>query len=261
MMVVPCRDEPLPRLRALQAALADMGGSSLLIVVVNGPTGEVPTEADRSVAAAASERAPLGPARTGWCSRHKSVDMMWIERCGDAGIPAREGVGRARKIGGDVALRLWREGLVREPWIHFTDADARPSPALRDMAAWSRGAAVVWPFVHGTHDEPDVARAHLQHEIWMRWWVRGLESAGSPFAYHTIGSCISVAARAYGDARGVPARPAGEDFHLLNKLAKLGGIARPHVAPVEIEARRSSRVPFGTGPAVSRLAADVSTWK
>ena len=237
-----------------------MGGSTLLIVVVNGPTGEAATEADREVAAAATRCAPLGPASSGWLPRRGSVDVMWVERCGDAGIPAREGVGRARKIGGDLALRAWRDGLVSDPWIHFTDADARPSTALQDMTAWSRATAVVWPFVHGTHEDPDVARGHWQHEIWMRWWVRGLEYAGSPFAYHTIGSCISVGARAYADVRGVPARPAGEDFHLLNKLAKLGGVARPHVAPVEIEARRSSRVPFGTGPAVARLANDRSTW-
>jgi len=48
-------------------------------------------------------------------------------------------------------------------------------------------------------------------------------------------------------------RSAGEDFYLLNKLAKVGEIHRAIGAGVTITSRQSSRVPFGTGPAVQHL--------
>ena len=52
--------------------------------------------------------------------------------------------------------------------------------------------------------------------------------------------------------RGFPKRNAGEDFYLLNKLAKVGSVHRLAAPAIEIEARVSHRVPFGTGPAIAR---------
>ena len=40
----------------------------------------------------------------------------------------------------------------------------------------------------------------------------------------------------------------------LNKLAKLGPVARLQGSCIEIDSRSSSRVPFGTGPAVQKIA-------
>ncbi len=71
-----------------------------------------------------------------------------------------------------------------------------------------------------------------------------------PYAYHTLGSCLAVRASAYAHVRGFPKRAGAEDFYLLNKLAKLGPIARLSGSSIELQSRRSSRVPFGTGPAV-----------
>jgi hypothetical protein len=83
--------------------------------------------------------------------------------------------------------------------------------------------------------------------------VRGLEHAASPYAYHTLGSCLAVTATAYAQVRGFPRRAAGEDFYLLNKVAKTGPIARLDGACIALRSRASSRVPFGTGPAVTRI--------
>jgi len=57
----------------------------------------------------------------------------------------------------------------------------------------------------------------------------------------------------YGQARGFSNRQAGEDFYLLKKLVKLAPLRRVQAPSIEIQARRSSRVPFGTGPGVARL--------
>ncbi|MGH1373875.1 MAG: hypothetical protein ACRBBW_17670, partial [Cellvibrionaceae bacterium] len=73
-----------------------------------------------------------------------------------------------------------------------------------------------------------------------------------PYAFHTIGSIIAVNQRHYCQARGFPKRSGGEDFYLLNKLCKLGDIARLKPS-ILLEARVSHRVPFGTGPATAKI--------
>ena len=55
--------------------------------------------------------------------------------------------------------------------------------------------------------------------------------------------------------RGFPRRSGGEDFYLLNKVAKLGPVATDVTPTIELEGRVSDRVPFGTGPAVAKLVA------
>jgi len=58
---------------------------------------------------------------------------------------------------------------------------------------------------------------------------------------------------AYAQVRGFPRRRAGEDFYLLDKLAKLGALERLTSPVISIQSRLSARVPFGTGPGVQRL--------
>jgi len=62
-----------------------------------------------------------------------------------------------------------------------------------------------------------------------------------------------VRADAYAQVRGFPRRAGGEDFYLLNKLAKVGDVWSPTAPVIELDARASTRAPFGTGPAVTRL--------
>jgi hypothetical protein len=40
------------------------------------------------------------------------------------GLPHKEGVGLARKIGCDIALSLYERGTLKSRWLHTTDADA-----------------------------------------------------------------------------------------------------------------------------------------
>ena len=68
---------------------------------------------------------------------------------------------------------------------------------------------------------------------------------------------MAVSAVHYAKVRGFPKREAGEDFYLLNKLAKVGSVLElgpgEDCLPIEIESRRSDRVPFGTGAAVNKI--------
>jgi hypothetical protein len=106
--------------------------------------------------------------------------------------------------------------------------------------------------------DPALARAVLLYEISLRYYVLGLAFAGSPWAYHTIGSTIAARAGAYVRVRGFPKRDAAEDFYLLSKLAKVGPIASLGGRPIALRGRTSDRVPFGTGAAVRRIAAGVT---
>jgi hypothetical protein len=84
-----------------------------------------------------------------------------------------------------------------------------------------------------------------------------MKFAGSPYAFQTIGSTMAVSSSHYAKVRGFPRREAGEDFYLLNKLAKVGTVVEMREGPdceaIRIEARRSERVPFGTGAAVNTI--------
>ena len=176
-------------------------------------------------------------------------------------IPVKQGVGLARKIAADLALALIKRSAIATQWICSTDADAMlPDDyftALTDVAPST--VAACYGFKHiaaldeGSEDnDPEITAATLIYERAMRYYVAGLHYAGSPYAHFTIGSILAVTASAYASVRGFPKRAAGEDFYLLNKLVKLGDIARL-TTTIELQARLSDRVPFGTGVSAAKI--------
>jgi len=91
------------------------------------------------------------------------------------------------------------------------------------------------------------------YEKKLHYYLAGLKWAGSPYAFPTIGSILAINFSSYAKVRGFPKRSAGEDFYLLNKLAKISPVVNLSGDKITISARASNRVPFGTGPAVIRL--------
>lgn len=182
--------------------------------------------------------------------------LLVIDRCtGDRVIDSKEGVGLARKTGADVCLALIDQGKVRQAIIYTSDADAilprtyglPPGQDILDKSI----AAFIYPFVHEA--EPHLRTAALLYEIHLFSYVLGLYRAGSSYAFHTLGSTLAISATHYAKVRGFPKKNAGEDFYLLNKLAKTGSILQLSESSIRLQARVSSRVPFGTGPAVQRI--------
>jgi hypothetical protein len=163
----------------------------------------------------------------------------------------------ARKIGFDIALRLYRSSRLASSWLHSTDADVLLPRDYFDRASnvpKNHAAALVYPFTHRGEEDVALARAIQLYEISLRYYVLGLASAASPYAHHTVGSTLAIDAIAYAKVRGVPKRTAAEDFYLLGKVAKIGTIAALSGTPISVSGRVSRRVPFGTGPAVERIA-------
>ncbi len=170
-------------------------------------------------------------------------------------LPEREGgVGMARKIGFDLCLPLldFKKG---RPLLISLDADTLVRPdylgAILTHFASADGGGAVIPFSHQRADNPPEQEAIDRYELFLRATVLGLELAGSPYAFHTIGSAMTFRAEAYVRAGGMNRRRAGEDFHFLQQVAKTSGVEQLRGTVVHPAARPSTRVPFGTGPAVA----------
>ncbi|NCF33453.1 MAG: hypothetical protein GWP50_07775 [Proteobacteria bacterium] len=220
----------------------------LSIVVVNAPQSEARFQADLNLLQK-TQRLLAALQQT------DSTPLLLIDRASQGKrIPRAQGVGLARKIGTDIALRLHQQGRVTSPWLYQTDADARlPKTYFQAIGKACLGSGtVVFTHKHVSEDELTTKAAQL-YDAHMRYYVEALAAQGSPYAYPTLGSTIAVHAQNYAQVRGYPKRNAGEDFHLLNKLNKLSPVQRLEQPTVEVQARLSSRVTFGTGPSLQKI--------
>lgn len=179
-------------------------------------------------------------------------------------IPPRlGGVGMARKIGMDMALRLLASSGKAPRLILSLDADTVVEPnyfmAVREAFISGKAHTGIVAYEHQMPHDDLERSAMVAYEIFLRYWVLGLQYARSPYAFHSIGSTIATTAESYLAVRGMNRREAGEDFYFLNKLAKTGPIRRIRETVVYPSARLSRRVPFGTGAAIEKMVSEPKT--
>jgi len=244
--VVPAMGED-ELLRVAVDSILTAGGSDVgLIVVLNARASDAPAVHQAN-----------GAARR-WLASFDPRQVIVIDRAvSGAWLPEKQGVGLARKIGNDVALAWRAGGAIEHPMILQTDADARVPNDWFERAARlrkqsERVVALTFPFRHDP--VPPVSSETIAlYETWLRWHRLALAWAGSPYAFQAIGSTLAVDAEALVLVRGIPRTMAGEDFYLLDKLAKTGTIHAAPGAPIHLAARESNRVPFGTGRAMVDL--------
>jgi hypothetical protein len=166
-----------------------------------------------------------------------------------------QGVGKARKIGCDIALKLFTKGFIKYPWIFSTDADViLPqnyfSESIKNNDDFS---AIVLDFEHIT-DDVVLSQLQFLYDFKLRYYQAGISFAGLNYNYIPLGSTLIVKMECYAQVRGFPMRNAGEDFYVLNKLAKIKPIQYlVDGVVVKIKSRLSDRVPFGTGPALIQI--------
>lgn len=181
------------------------------------------------------------------------LHLAWVD-ASSAGLelPKGEGVGLARKIGFDLALA--QLDWSREPLLISLDADTLVDehylPAILHHFSRGRCGGATVPFRHQAAADPQQEAAIRHYELYLRSYLFGLQQAGSPYAYHTIGSAFACAAAAYVAVGGMNRRQAGEDFYFLQQLAKHSGVEMLEGTLVQPSPRFSSRVTFGTGKAV-----------
>jgi hypothetical protein len=237
-------------LRGLAANPPELLERFLILVVVNHRQDAAP--GDKADNRRTLQRLTDGPADL------DTLQLAWIDAAGcGLELPVKSGgVGLARKIGADLALtRL--DGQASNLLVAL-DADTlvRPDylPALTEHFAHERTGAAVVPFCHQPAADTDEQQAITAYELYQRAHVLGLQLAGSPYAFHTVGSTMACRAAAYARAGGMNRRQAGEDFYFLQQLAKTAGVSVVKGTVVYPSARVSQRTPFGTGRSVARLA-------
>jgi len=249
VVVIPCFNEPdlVGALESLR--LCERPEYSVeVIVVVNSPAGcgeamRRQNEATLKIAAP-------------WIARHQNPRLAFYLLHFPELPPKQAGVGLARKIGMDEALRRFAD-VGRAGIIAGFDADCRCEgnylTALeRHFQKHPDTPACSIYFEHPLDGplSPQNYEAVAAYELHLRYYVQALRAAGFPHAHHTLGSCMAVRADVYGKQGGMNKRKAGEDFYFLHKIIALGGFVDLTATTVLPSPRPSERVPFGTGKAV-----------
>ena len=235
------------------------GEKFLLVLIINQPEGSPSCAPNSKLEQELQQKHPVV-----WQDSQQHIalfesryfDILRVDRFRQGKkIPAKQGVGLARKIGADIACQLIQRKIVDSPWIFSSDADAKLPADYFSSAEQQKAAALIYPHQHIGIDGKALSLAGKLYDRSLNYYVSGLRWAGSPYAFHTIGSCIAINHLHYAKVRGFPKRAGGEDFYLLNKVRKTGSVISLNSSRIELLARESDRVPFGTGPALKKINA------
>ncbi len=260
-VVIPCLQEPAMIELLEHLHICEMPDSAIeVIIVINHPS-------DASDEMRAANLTTLDGISV-WKQKHESAAFRVHPLRAFDLPPKTAGVGLARKIGMDEAMR--RFAAIDRPngVIASLDADCRVSRNY--FTALQHGFdtipamhAATLAYAHRLDECSDTRHryAMICYELFLRYIEHGWLFAGLPFAFTAIGSCFAVRANACARHHGMNRRKAGEDFYFLHKLARerpLGHIGSACVYP---SARMSSRTPFGTGQAIAdRVYGGGSQW-
>ncbi|MCK9279566.1 MAG: glycosyltransferase family 2 protein [Melioribacteraceae bacterium] len=172
-------------------------------------------------------------------------------------MPEKEaGVGLARKIGMDLALKLFDYNTKEKKLILCTDADCYfdknyLTEVVEHFQKAKSGAGYV-DYEHPLSEDETERKAVISYEIFLRYYVLGLQYAGSPYSFQTIGSTMVCDFESYIKIGGMNKKKAAEDFYFMEKLAKITSIDRIQGTKIYPAGRKSWRVPFGTGQRINR---------
>jgi len=251
VVVIPCFNEPdlLDSLRSLHQCERPRCAIEVIVVINSA--------ADANEEICKRNQLTYGEALA-WSREHSEERMRFhILHC-PALPPRHAGVGLARKIGMDEALRrLAAAGTLDRGIISGFDADstcgANYFVALEshfEKFPVTPGCSIYFEHPLEGPEQSEVYEAAAAYELHLRYYIEALRYAGSPHAFHTIGSSMAVRAGVYMAQGGMNRRQAGEDFYFLHKVIPLGGFTELTATTVYPSPRASDRVPFGTGKAV-----------
>lgn len=254
IIVVPCYREPLvlDTINSLhQAAIPDV--VTEIIVVIN--SSEIDNEETLQINALTRKKLEQ------WSAKNSSGSFqLFLIHIKD--IPKKNaGVGFARKIGMDEAISRFNKADNKNGVIVSFDADAlcdknflKEIDSLYRKYPKTNGSTIYFEHpVEGNDYSADIYNAISKYELHLRYFVQSSRYINFPYSYHTVGSCFNVRAGAYVKQGGMNKRQGGEDFYFLHKIIPLGNFYDINSTKVIPSPRESDRVPFGTGPVVSRI--------
>ncbi len=250
VVVIPCFNEPdlIGGLESLRGCKPPTR-SAKVIVVINS-SADCPAEVRLQNEATRKLTAE-------WMDQQDERRCAWHLLSFPDLPPKRAGVGLARKIGMDEALRRFDRAGATDGIIVGYDADCRCEDNYLTAIEQFFQANPVSPGCSIYFEHPLIGplpamayRGVAAYELHLRYYKQALRHAGHPHAHHTLGSCMAVRADAYRKQGGMNKRKAGEDFYFLNKIIPLGGFGDLTGTAVYPSPRPSDRVPFGTGKAI-----------
>lgn len=183
-------------------------------------------------------------------------DLKIIDRssCGNGWLEKKSGVGHARRElldnilqeanNDDVIISLDADTLFLENYIQSVIDNFSQNKNIN---------AISVPYYHKIDNcEEKQGKAILRYELYMRNYLLNLLMIDSPYAFTALGSAIAIKVSALKKIGNITPFQSGEDFYLLQKIAKMGGLSVYNSQIVYPSSRPSDRVPFGTGPAVTK---------
>ena len=189
-----------------------------------------------------------------------SLPMVVIDRSskGHGWTGKKKGVGWARKV---IFERIMSDCNDDELVVSLdadTDFDDNYLEAvLSTMNANPTSNAFCVPYYHPLSGDDTLDRPMLRYECYMRHYLIQLLRIANPYAFTALGSAMAFPLWAYRRVGGITPLQGGEDFYLMQKFAKTGALLLCFPSPahsrltVRPQGRVSSRVPFGTGPAIA----------
>lgn len=146
-------------------------------------------------------------------------------------------------VAGDVPSGMFPQETVLEGISSSGPAHAGLSDSVPDCSLDVNGAG---------SDSEKRACAMLHYEVYMRSYALNLMLVGHPYALTAVGSSMSCTLEAYRKIGGISPFKSGEDFYFLQKMLKTGAVLRHSPALSHPSPRFSTRVFFGTGPALNK---------
>lgn len=251
LVIIPCYNEPdiLQTLGSLNDCAPASSKTEVIVIINHSGTS--------------SEEIKLQNAKTrqeidDWIGNHQK-DGITFYAIGPVEFPKKwAGAGLARKLGMDEAI--CRFNLLDNPdgVIISLDADTLVEKNYLDEIEnyFNENPKHVGATISFQHQTEGLTPKHLEgiqlYEKYMNYYKSALEFAGYPFPMFTVGSAFAVLADAYVKRGGMNRRQAGEDFYFLQNLVQLGPVGEIKTTQVFPSARLSDRVPFGTGPILSK---------
>ena len=237
VVIIPCFDEP-DLTECLQSLILSQKSGEIkieVIIIVNYPENADPAIIQRSEQLIKQVEELRKQVKSGFpIFTHMSV------------FPKKKaGVGMARKTGMDEATRRFA-ALDREGIIVNLDADCTVAPDyFNEIGRYYEDNPAIWAagvqFEHRTGQgmERALEEAIIEYELHLRYFIAAQRLIGLPFAYQTVGSCMTVRSTAYRKMGGMNMRQAGEDFYFLHKFIDINRFGEINTTTVYPAARPS----------------------
>lgn len=198
-----------------------------------------------------------------WSQQHADEKLRFYPLYYPDIKPKIAGVGTARKAVMDEAIYRFSQTGNSDGIIVCLDADCQiDRNYLRALESHfsenpkTPGCSIYFEHPLEGPGREEEYRAILDFELYLRYYKNAFYWARFPYAYHTIGSCMAARADAYMKVGGMNKQQAGEDFYFLEKLIYQGHFTELNETRVIPAPRKSLRVPFGTGQAVTDYIED-----